>query len=61
MDVVGFSQMQYAMLMTIGFVTCIIGSLVFGAYFKQASFRLIIFLGLVINFVGAILTLLFVS
>jgi hypothetical protein len=60
MDVLGFSQMQYALLMTFGFVTLITGSLVFNAFFKTVNFRMIVLAGIATNFVGSILTLMFV-
>jgi hypothetical protein len=43
-----------------GFVTLISGSLLFNSCFRQTNFRVIIFSGAIINFLGSILTLMFV-
>jgi len=60
MDVLGFSKFQYALLMTFGFFSLIVGSLIFNACFKQTSLRCVVTCGVVINFIGASFTVLFV-
>lgn len=60
LNVVGFTKFQYALLMMFGFVTLITGSLLFNSCFRETNFRLVIFSGCVINFIGSILTLMFV-
>ena len=47
--------------MMFGFFTLITGSLLYTAVFKQSSFRKVVLAGLLINFFGSFLTLLFVN
>ena len=60
MDVTGFTKFQYAILIMIGFLTLITGSLLFNVFFKKTNFKLIITGGCLINLIGSVLTLLFV-
>lgn len=61
MSVVGFSQMKYALVMMVGFLMLIIGSLIYTTAFKQSSFRKLMIAGIVINFIGSCFTLLYVN
>lgn len=60
MDIVGFTRMQYALLMMFGFVTLISGSMLFNYCFKEINFRVVVLCGVLINLVGSVLTLCFV-
>ena len=60
LDVLGFSKLQYALLMTFGFFSLIAGSLIFNACFKEFSLRFVVMCGVIINFIGSSLTVLFV-
>jgi cytochrome b subunit of formate dehydrogenase len=61
MDIVGFTKMQYALLMMFGFLTLITGSILFSSLFKESNLRCVIFIGVLINFTGALLTVCFVK
>jgi hypothetical protein len=58
-NVSGFTQFQYAMLMLVANITMVPGALLYNMYLKESEFTFLMVVACIINFVGSILTMLF--
>jgi hypothetical protein len=61
MDVTGFSKFTYAMLGVLGSATLLFGTFVYNFYLTDKSLRFMMVIACLINFVGAVNSLLFVK
>ena len=55
----GFSQLQYSYLQLIGYLGGFLGSIIYNKFYKESEFRMVLIVACIVNFFGAVTTMLY--